>query len=1198
MAEKWTQWDGNWVDQEEVEAAGTAEALELKKGSPLPSKIFPKTAARGILGKLGGPIADIVTSQQAGEIPGEPPGLPSIQDPRYPSDLQRDMFTATIMAEVPKGFSPLTVPEGWEESLRLKLGRSDWGAAKKPGEGVMPAPLGPLMGEPPEWKEEEFEEIPGSYKNPSILLQPKKGVNLPPLRIGRQTAADFINFIKGILSEEEINQAGQWYRTGKMVEPFRKAVGPEKTPEMQAGAMLASQQKAPGPALGAYLRQLEQVKRGVPYAERRKSGQQDQPLVELASGQPITRGAAQKIYDFFDSGEQKKTRTFYGNDERAGSPFVVDTISFRNMGALDRAYWEWIQKNYKVPEKGKLYLDSGGIVVDTPKGKVYAGATWDEAMKDESFTKALEVWEKEKAGKKIPKKLEGYKLPAAPEQIRKGWGTKVGFAQYEFLGDEGRRLTRELNAMGFGEDHGLGSLEASDVQAIGWMALGKVMPSTSGTDFSDAIRTNMQQVAAALESGWMKENHPEYFDLTPSEQFSVTRQGTGWWADQASDLVGTMSTIRIHGSGAWMTYPPEPTLVDNLLASPEGADAVAMIYQWGMRQQSVWAYRPVKAGNAVTIDILETSGDNITKQDNLQQVWTAVNQVDPDLFRGYSPVILDGRKGIRLIIPAPATAKEAGDKELLKWYADKLKVKETAKGVPEALKTHLEGLQDDLEAALDSVFPDGDFDLQGTELDLRIQQQDWENDNGGEATLERLAGLIGRERVDTLRATLWPEFEAFISNAIQQAQLRSGREEATGLKGAPDWRIIKRALEEEDRPQVEPFLFPEIPLDLEALKTYEGARQTIPPILNEKNRKRNFDRWWTWDFEKDKPGKEPSVLTERFNLENFIGPHVVNKPEPTDEPLKVYHGSPSFQGTAFDPDTAQTRDHGYYGKGFYFTPDATGAMQYAESTGAGLAPEMRTGPVIRVIDNDGNLLEEIDYGHLVDANQSSDPAALEELEDTESELIKYLTGKGVDDPQDFTQLPDDHPLIQKFVAAKKVFYRGLEEEKYPKTKEGLVQYAEDEFDVFVDDDNPNDEVSLKLVEDTFSPEVLPFYLSIKKPFNYNDLTDEDQERLMNVGIQMPYDASRREVEQRLRNKAEGEDMDPSELLQKAGYDSIIVGDEIIVFDPKQIKSATGNIGLFNPRSDDFLTQLERPIKERNQQIAQLQGRQIARRRAA
>ncbi|SVD56576.1 uncharacterized protein METZ01_LOCUS409430 [marine metagenome] len=58
-----------------------------------------------------------------------------------------------------------------------------------------------------------------------------------------------------------------------------------------------------------------------------------------------------------------------------------------------------------------------------------------------------------------------------------------------------------------------------------------------------------------------------------------------------------------------------------------------------------------------------------------------------------------------------------------------------------------------------------------------------------------MEGLIGRERVDTLRTTLWPEFEAFISNAIQQAELRAGREKATGLKGAPDWRIIKRALQ-------------------------------------------------------------------------------------------------------------------------------------------------------------------------------------------------------------------------------------------------------------------------------------------------------------------------------------------------------------------------------------------------------------------
>ena len=63
----------------------------------------------------------------------------------------------------------------------------------------------------------------------------------------------------------------------------------------------------------------------------------------------------------------------------------------------------------------------------------------------------------------------------------------------------------------------------------------------------------------------------------------------------------------------------------------------------------------------------------------------------------------------------------------------------------------------------------------------------------------------------------------------------------------------------------------------------------------------------------------------------------------------------------------------------------------------------------------------------------------------------------------------------------------------------------------------------------------------------------------------------------------------AELAEESGFDAIVGGNEVVVFNPKQIKSATGNIGLFNPRSDDFLTQLEQPIKKRNQQMAQLQA---------
>ena len=52
-------------------------------------------------------------------------------------------------------------------------------------------------------------------------------------------------------------------------------------------------------------------------------------------------------------------------------------------------------------------------------------------------------------------------------------------------------------------------------------------------------------------------------------------------------------------------------------------------------------------------------------------------------------------------------------------------------------------------------------------------------------------------------------------------------------------------------------------------------------------------------------------------------------------------------------------------------------------------------------------------------------------------------------------------------------------------------------------------------------------------------------------------------------------IDMAELAEESGFDAIVGGNEVVVFNPKQIKSATGNIGLFNPRSDDFLTQLEK-----------------------
>ena len=145
---------------------------------------------------------------------------------------------------------------------------------------------------------------------------------------------------------------------------------------------------------------------------------------------------------------------------------------------------------------------------------------------------------------------------------------------------------------------------------------------------------------------------------------------------------------------------------------------------------------------------------------------------------------------------------------------------------------------------------------------------------------------------------------------------------------------------------------------------------------------------------------------------------------------------------------------------------------------------------------------------------------------------------------------------------------------------------------------------------------------MKNPFLYRYLDVDDLQKLEEVAGKPMTKTQRtrmvgraragmtKELEQHIRNWADGMDMGVSDLLSAAGYDgavfehSEIPGSkeepsfEVIVFDPKQIKSATGNIGLFNPRSDDFLTQLEQQKSKKNQQISQIMAQQQMRQSAA
>jgi hypothetical protein len=610
--------------------------------------------------------------------------------------------------------------------------------------------------------------------------------------------------------------------------------------------------------------------------------------------------------------------------------------------------------------------------------------------------------------------------------------------QYEKAADAGRALTAKLNQMGYGEMLGIGDLMPADVQAIGWIALSRIYDAP-GQDVPVAIEKNVQRVSAELSFGEgapYNQMFPEYADLPPEQQYRVTRETMAWVGDRANELAGTLNIGRVHGSGGFENYPPQPAMVESLLATPEGADLYAGIVGYLAQQTEVWAVKEVTsesaAENGIAIDIMENDNDRIKKGNNLINIWNQVNQVNPDVFKGYQPIVKDGNPGMRVIVP-------------FKYNPFKTKTK---------LREYISEIREDIGDAVDQVFPgDGNFTIETKALNIRFNENDWNVDKNGENHLQNVSGLGGKALADSLRNSHRPEFEAFLRNRLGIAASRTG-----GLQGIPDTKDFSRSIPPRRRLVLPGETSSTVFGEEQNLQAYESARQAMDPILDKSKRQHNFNRWWNWDFENDQAGEKPSIMTVGFVTENTVLPPEYSEKNPDpDAPAVVYHGSPSFRGTKFDPKLKGARDHGYFGKGFYFTPDVKTAEMYTE--------------------------------------QHGEPGAAQEI--------------------------------------------------------------------------------------------LPVHLSIKDPFHYELIDQNDLKRIEKVIGQKIKPATMRrlvgrsragwnaELEQRIRNWADSKAMDPTELIQAAGFDSIIVQEEIIVFDPKQIKSATGNIGLFNPRSDDFLTQLEK-----------------------
>jgi len=130
--------------------------------------------------------------------------------------------------------------------------------------------------------------------------------------------------------------------------------------------------------------------------------------------------------------------------------------------------------------------------------------------------------------------------------------------------------------------------------------------------------------------------------------------------------------------------------------------------------------------------------------------------------------------------------------------------------------------------------------------------------------------------------------------------------------------------------------------------TYDHTLDENWRVLQEKS-PANKDRYMTWDFKENRPGREYSKAN-RFTLDPTSQgrveelrnlEHIRGAPEgwieeqkslldsAQSEPAVLYHGTPNFEGDSINLDRLGARDKGKYGSGFYMSANPEYARIYA-----------------------------------------------------------------------------------------------------------------------------------------------------------------------------------------------------------------------------------------------------------------------------
>lgn len=508
---------------------------------------------------------------------------------------------------------------------------------------------------------------PGGPKNPRTVIKSPND-KLPDIVVGDITFDDWKNRVEKTMDKEAILKASRWY--DEVFEEFDKLSGgePKEMRKLGEAWLSAQQNETPSSALSNVLSIYEQFKRGVPIDQVKGKGlpSANKIATDIIYGKQVSGGAGQKISDFIDSGYGKDVRSIMGNDPKGMSPFVVDVHTGRDTGLVDQEFINHLNRlGYDVP---------------------------DNLIKDHA-----------------------------------GGGIKG--TMYENRAKFGQELTDHLNSINW--------LDKSDwkpreVQAIGWMNLTEMTGQlgTSG-DVAGAFNRNLRRISMEVDPGegspWATKFGQDYGNLDDASKFDINNKVTAKAIELVNTKEGLNLSSNVHGTGGWELYQ-NPSTVSQTFASRDTAIKAGARLGYLLNQTEVWvnsAKEITKGAKHFGVDIVEEGSENLRNSDSLKDLFEKIIEKDPNgLFRGYQPIIVNGKPGIRIIIDDVAIKSSPLTKAKAQEYIQKFA-----------------GTDGELNNILSSLNFNVRTDI--TEVELTKLRNDWKENPNGEGYKEYFGNQAG-----------------------------------------------------------------------------------------------------------------------------------------------------------------------------------------------------------------------------------------------------------------------------------------------------------------------------------------------------------------------------------------------------------------------------------------------------------------------